>query len=47
MHASLAAAVASPRFDRLMIKLGFDCEPFSAMVEYSEYKYETAQASND
>lgn len=45
MNAVLAVAIAELRlvdqnYDQLMIKLGFDCEPFSALVEQGEYKYD-------
>jgi hypothetical protein len=44
MLAGSAAAVADARslqsFDALMIELGFDCEPFSPLVEQGEYNYD-------
>jgi hypothetical protein len=43
MHALPAAAVAPARplsFDQLMIDLGFDCAPFSPLVEQGEYDYD-------
>jgi hypothetical protein len=43
VHAVSAATVAIPRSESLnemLVRLGFDCAPFSAMIEYGEYNYD-------
>lgn len=43
MRAVSAATVADPStesFNEMLVRLGFGCSPFSAMIEYGEYDYD-------